>query len=213
MVAGLKGERCSKGRVKRNEKGVSMDQVNTTSEAVTPEAPGGAGPVAAMPMSAANLIAKLTLADKVIGSAAVVGIISTFLPAVSVTAELFGEKRSNSVSVIGDWRGKLGLLCFLAAGVLLFLMIQKGVAASKNLLPGLLAACGLAALLGIFLLFGASNSLSDVPAAMRQMVKASVSFGTYLFLLCGLAMGAGGFLKAKEQKMLGPGFPVESASG
>jgi uncharacterized protein with PQ loop repeat len=196
--------------VKRNEKGASMDQVNTSSEAVIPAVPVAAGPVAAMPMSAASLIAKLTLADKVIGSAAVVGVISTFLPAVSVTLELLGTKETRSVSVIADWRGKLGLLCFLAAGTILFLMIQKGAAASKNLMNGLLAACGIAALLGIFLLIGASSSLSDVPAAARQLMKANVAFGTYLFLLCGVGMGVGGFLKAKEQKLLGRGFPMES---
>lgn len=208
MFVGLKGERCSKGRVKRNEKGVSMDQVNTSSEAVTPVVP--TGPVAAMPMSAANLLAKLTLADKVIGSAAVLGIISTFLPAVSVTVELFGEKSTTSASVIGDWRGKLGLLCFLAAGTILFLMIQKIVPVTKNLLYGLLAACGVSALMGILLLIGASSSTSNVPTAL---FKVSVSIGAYLFLLCGLAMAAGGFLKAKEQKLVGPGFDVVNNAG
>jgi hypothetical protein len=134
-----------------------MDQANTTSEAMTPAVSVGPGPVAAIPMSPASLIAKLTLADKVIAAAAAVGIISTFLPAVSVSLEILGTKQSNSAMVIGDWRGKLGLLCFLAAGTILFLLIQKGAAASKNLLYGLLGACGLAPLLGIFLLIGASS--------------------------------------------------------
>jgi len=33
-------------------------------------------------------------------------------------------------------------------------------------------------------------------------VAGGTSFGTYLFLLCGLAMAAGGFLKAKDQKLI-----------
>jgi hypothetical protein len=189
-----------------------MDQANTTSEAMTPAVSVGPGPVAAIPMSPASLIAKLTLADKVIAAAAAVGIISTFLPAVSVSLEILGTKQSNSAMVIGDWRGKLGLLCFLAAGTILFLLIQKGAAASKNLLYGLLGACGLAPLLGIFLLIGASSSMSGVPAEAREMVKGGVAFGAYLFLLCGLGMAAGGFLKAKEQNLIPAGLPKNAAN-
>jgi hypothetical protein len=176
-----------------------MDQANSTSEGVTPAVPVGAGPVAAIPMSPAGLIAKLTLADKVIGCAAAVGIISTFLPAVSVSVEILGMKQSNSASVIADWRGKLGLLCFLAAGTILFLLIQKGAAAPKNLLYGLLGACGVAPLLGILLLIGASSTMSNVPAEAREMVKGGVAFGAYLFLLCGLGMAAGGSSRRRSR--------------
>jgi len=178
-----------------------MDQMNSTPAVSTESAPPAAAPILSY-ASPAEMLTKMSLADKIIGGAAAMGIISTFLPAVSITVEFLGQKKSQSISVIGDWRGKVGLLCFLAAVTLLILLIQKGTAASKNLLYGLLGVCALAALMGIFLLFGASSTVSEVPAAMREMVKGGTSFGTYLFLLCGLAMAAGGFLKAKDQKLI-----------
>jgi hypothetical protein len=190
-----------------------MDPVTPLPEPTATVIPPAAAPSSPPPVTAAavDLLGKLSLADKVIGGAAVVGLLSTFLSAVTVSMNFMGMQQSNSASVISDWRGKLGFLCFVTAGVLVFLLVKRGAAASKNMLYALLGVCALPPALAILLM----SSISSVPATTTgpdgspiqfpaDMIKISLSIGSYLFLLAGLGTLAGGLLKAKDAQLLPP---------
>src|SRR5262245_20171365 len=86
------------------------------------------------------------LHGKIIMGSALVGLISAFLPVLSVSG--FG-----SVGMVsGNWRGIICLLCFIAAGVLCVLAYQQSPPGNRPLVYGLLGAAGGAVLFALLLL-------------------------------------------------------------
>ena len=171
-------------------------------ENVTPTSESSTAPV--LPYEpVANIMTKLTLSDKIIGGAAVVGLISMVLPALSITINFLGVTKSESAMVLKFWQGDLGLICLLGAAACSFLLLKQPLTApaNKNLLYAVLGQCGLAPLLGLWMLLGSANAGSG-SGMESEFMKISVGFGTYLFLIAGLAAGFAGFLKARDAKLL-----------
>lgn len=177
-----------------------MGQISQTSETIT---------TPAAVTAATSLLANLTLADKVIAGGVAAGLISSVLPALSVTVNFLGVTQSSTALVLGVWQGDLGVLSLITAGVTSFLLIKKGPAASKNLLYANLGACALSLLLALWLFASAAMAGHGAPDGMEEMMKVSVSFGAYLFVLSGLTLAGGAFLKAKDAHLIpGVGTPV-----
>jgi hypothetical protein len=124
------------------------------------------------------------LPGKLMAGAALVGIISLFLPAASMSASAMGVSVSASSGMcLSDWRGILGLLCYLAVLGLGFFLYQANT--PEQVLFALLL---LIATIG-----GGSGPFGGV--------SVSPSIGTILNLLAALAVGAGAGMKAKEDKL------------
>jgi hypothetical protein len=124
---------------------------------------------------------------------AFIGLIGTFLPILSASGPMGG---ASSGMVASDWRGIIALLCFIGAAVLAFLAYQQSPPGNRNLVYGLLGAAGGAVLFSLLLFIAALNSTADM-----GIVKISLGFGPILTLLAALGVGAGVFLKAKEDKV------------
>jgi hypothetical protein len=136
---------------------------------------------------------KSGLHGKMIAGGSAVGILSTFLPLITVSAGII----SASASVIQDWRGVLCLLCYIGLLIMSFLLYQaKTPAQGRGFLFGILGAAGGAILFALLLLFAAMNSTGSGFGA-----SASIGIGTILNLLAALTVGAGAFMKAKEDKL------------
>ena len=84
--------------------------------------------------------------------AAIVGLISAFLPAVTVTISFLGSTTSESLAVWRDWRGKLDILGYIGVGVMAGLMLRKpNMPAAKKLAMACLSTAGVALLLAAWL--------------------------------------------------------------
>jgi hypothetical protein len=115
---------------------------------------------------------------------AIVGVISTFLPLITISI----GGRSVSASVLQDTRGVLCLLCYAAIIALSFFLYQQSSAQNqRGLLYGVLAAAGVAILLALLLLIDA--------------MRVSVGIGTILNFLAAIGVGVGAFMKAKEDRL------------
>ena len=129
---------------------------------------------------------------KVMAGAAGVGIISTFLPIVSVSG---GGFVASSAAVIADWRGVFCLLAYIAVLVLGFLVAQKSAPQNRGLLFGALGAAGGAVLFALLLFLAAMNTSGG------GMISISIGIGTILNFLSAIGVGVGAFLMAKENKL------------
>jgi hypothetical protein len=135
---------------------------------------------------------------KLLMGAAGAGLIVSFLPAASVSVSMFGQTISKSVLVIGVWQGVLGLLCYLAAGVLAF-FLARAEAANPNLTWAAVGVSVLVVLLALGLLVSVFNAGGAGAAPFG--VQASVGFGAFLNLLAAAGVCAGAYLKAKEDRL------------
>jgi hypothetical protein len=163
-------------------------------------------------------LARLGLSGKLLAIGGLVGVIAVFLPLISISlqmpttggANVLGGKAgvntpavgvSQSVLVIQDFRGVICLIGYLAALALTYvLFLPNGLRQKSHGWAG--AGVGaLIALLAFWLLVGAlsgSSSLSGFGASFQ----ASVGIGAILNLLAAGAVAAGGFLKAREEKLI-----------
>lgn len=134
-------------------------------------------------------------ATKIMIGAAVIGAISLFLPAVTVS--ILGV--SESVAGWRGWQGKLGLVCYIAVGVMAGLLLSKPDPASEKKfgLPSLITA-GVAVLMALLLYFDVSKSTGGV-AELGGGV--SVGIGAYLNILASLVLVAGSVVLAKRAKV------------
>jgi hypothetical protein len=152
------------------------------------------------PPPAASPMAKLApLAPQILIGSAVVGLISCFLPAVTVS--VLGV--SKSVAVFEDWRGKLGLVAYVGVGVMAFQMMTKKVAPRPQLLAVLITS-GVAVLLALMLLVSVGNATGSAgggPAAELLKSGVKTGIGCYLDLLASLAMAGGAVVLAKQEKL------------
>jgi hypothetical protein len=137
------------------------------------------------------------LHGKIIVGSALLGLIGTFLPVLSYSADTpMGAASASSGIAVSDWRGILALLCFIGAAVLAFLAYLQSPPGNRNLVYGLLGAAGGALLFSLLLLLFALNHTGSAFG-----MSASLGFGPILVLLGALGVGAGAFLKAKEDKV------------
>jgi hypothetical protein len=167
------------------EKGKNMASVTQ------PNSPTPAPPVAAAP----------GLSIKLLMGAAGAGIVIAFLPAASFSLSMLGQSISQSILVCRVWQGSLGLLCYIAGGVLAFFLARAETPQPK-LTWAAVGVGGLTVLLALGLListFGAGASAGA--AAFGMQAETHVGSGTILNLLAAGALATGAFLKAKEDRL------------
>jgi hypothetical protein len=162
------------------------------------------------------LLARLGLSGKLLAGGGLVGVIAVFLPLLSMSVQtptlgrttLFVGKggvnlptvsSSQSVMVVGDWRGFLCLVGYLAALALVFVLYPPNGLAQKTLGWAGVGVGALISLLALWLLVFALSGSSS----LMGFVQVSVGFGAILNLLAGAAVATGGFLKAREEKLIG----------
>lgn len=171
-------------------------------------------PTATPTTSLQPLLARLGTSGKVLALGAMVGVVAMFLPLVSFSVEMKGLGgqdnplgkmmgnlgASHSPKVVDDWRGVVCLLGYIGAIILIFVLYPP-----KELQPKTLAWAGLGmgillVLMALWLLFLAMDSKgADMGLGA---FKVSIGFGGILNLLAAAAVSAGGFLKAREEKLV-----------
>lgn len=157
-----------------------------------------APPPAASPPAESPMAKLAPLAPQIMIGAAVVGLISCFLPAITVS--VLGI--SKSVAVFEDWRGKLGLVAYIGVGVMAFQMMTKK-AAPRNQLLAALVTSAVAALLAVMLIVSVGNATGSVNGPGAELLKSGVKtgIGCYLNLLAAVVMTGGAVLVAKQEKL------------
>ncbi len=160
-------------------------------------------------------LARLGLSGKILAGGSLVGLIAVFLPLLSMSidmptpggANLFRGKAganlpalstSQSVMVVGDWRGVLCLVGYLAAAILAFVLYPPNGLVQKAIGWAGVGVGAFIALLALWLLVHALNG----SAGLMGLVQINVGFGAILNLLAGAAVATGGFLKAREEKLI-----------
>jgi hypothetical protein len=159
-------------------------------------------------------LARLGLSGKILAIGGLVGVIAVFLPLLSISMQLqapgvnlFGGKggaalpavsTSQSVLVVGDWRGVLCLVGYLATLALAYVLYPPDGLAQKTLGWGGVGVGGLVALLALWLLGSALSGSSGMAGFGFQV---SVGIGAILNLLAAAAVATGGFLKAREEQL------------
>jgi hypothetical protein len=163
-------------------------------------------------------LARLGWSGKLLAAGGLVGALAVFLPLVSVSMQmptgagtsLFGGKGGaslpassthHSVLVVQDLRGILCLFGYAAALALTFVLYRPSGLGQKALGWAGAGVGGFTALLALWLLvgaFGGSSNLDFFGASFRV----SVGVGAFLNVLAAGVGAAGGFLKAREEKLI-----------
>jgi hypothetical protein len=142
----------------------------------------------------------------VLGISAVLGIIATLLPVVSVSMKAdtpglaITVQGGGSTLGVQTWQGVICLIGYLGAAVLTFLLYQPNRSTPKELNWVPIAVGGLVTILALWLLINAFRASTSV-GGLGMNVTVSPSFGAFLNLLTALGVTAGGALKAREEKL------------
>jgi hypothetical protein len=165
--------------------------------------------------------ARLGISGKLMAIGAVAGIIVAFLPLASVSIELQGPgganvfgipgfqgganqpfmRTNNTVMVVDNWRGKIGLVGYLAALVLAFALYPPNGLRQKELCWAAVGVGLLSVVLAIWLLILALDTGGANLMGMG-MVKTTVGIGALLNVVAGAVVAAGGFLKARQETLI-----------
>jgi hypothetical protein len=147
------------------------------------------------------------LSGKILAIGGLAGVIAVFLPLISMSMELPtlggkgainlpGVSSSHSVMVVQDFRGVFCLLGYLAAVALAVVLYPPNGLSQKALGWAGVGVGAFISLLALWLLVGALGGSGAVFG-----FKISVGIGAILNLFAGAAVAAGGFLKAREEKL------------
>lgn len=163
--------------------------------------------------------ARLGTSGKLLALGGLAGIIAAFLPLASVSLELGGQQGGfnpfealggnsgvnlsvdKTVMVVEDWRGKVGIAAYLAAMVLAFVLYPPTALGQKGHCWAGVGVGLVVVVLAIWLLIVVFDSSSTNLMGMVG-IKAKAGIGAFLNLLAGAAVAAGGFLKAREEKLI-----------
>jgi hypothetical protein len=157
-------------------------------------------------------LARLGLSGKLLAVGGLVGVIAVFLPLLSVSLQMSntGGKAgvnippigmSQSVAVIRDWRGDMCLVGYLAALALSYVLYAPNGLRQRALGWAGAGVGALLALLALWLLASAWNGSSSI-SGFGASLQASVGVGAIFNLLAAGAVATGGFLKAREEKLI-----------
>jgi hypothetical protein len=158
-------------------------------------------------------LVRLGLSGKLLAVGGLVGVVAVFLPLLSMSIQMqvpAGAKglshlpavsSSQSVTVIRDWRGVICLVGYLAALALAFVLYPPNGLTQKALGWAGAGVGAVIALLAVWLLVLALNGSSAL-TGFGASFQVSVGIGAILNLLAGAAVAAGGFLKAREEKLV-----------
>jgi hypothetical protein len=108
---------------------------------------------------------------------------------------------SKSASSIENWRGVVCLLAYAAAIVLVLVVYPAKKPEQRALGWGGLGAGALAAILAFWMLF-LIRDVGGLNMAGIGGFKSSIGFGGYLNLIAACVVAYGGFLKAREERLL-----------
>jgi hypothetical protein len=173
------------------------------------------------PAPTPSWFARLGLSGKLLAIGGLAGIIIAFLPLASVSVQMQGPggvdplglpgtglgtnqmmmSADKTLMVVENWRGTVGLFCYLAALVLAFVLYPPMGLVQKNRCLAALGAGVLVGVLAIWLLLLALNSGNTNLMGMGS-IKATVGIGAFLNVVAGAAVAIGGFLKAREEKLI-----------
>jgi hypothetical protein len=144
----------------------------------------------------------------------VVGIIAVFLPLMSATIQAadFGGfsfpgmntpsmRVSQHSMVVDAWQGKTALAAYIAVVVLAVLLYPPTGLTQKNLAWAGLGLGALAVILALWLLISALRVNNDAFAGAVGF-SVSVGFGAYINVLAAATVLYGGFLKAREERLV-----------
>jgi hypothetical protein len=141
----------------------------------------------------------LGLSGKILGIGAVLGIIVSFLPLISVSIDMGIMKSRQSALVVQDWRGVICLLGYAGALALVFFLYPPSGLDQKGLAWAAVGVGGLVTLLALWLFMLAISGSSNM--AIFGSLKVTPGIGAFLNVLTAGAVAAGGFLKAREEKL------------
>ena len=161
-------------------------------------------------------LARLGFSGTLLLIGGLVGIIAAFLPLVSISFPMQGPganpaganpfqmlggigeptiydsyQRTMSVKVVQDWRGKVGLAGYLAALICAFVLYPPNGLGQKALCWAGVGAGLLVTVLAFWLLID-----------LMGMGRVTVEIGAVLNIVAGVMVAAGGFLKAREEKLI-----------
>jgi hypothetical protein len=134
----------------------------------------------------------------------VAGIVATLLPLISFSMEVMGIASAHQTSMVVDsWQGKICLAGYLAAIALSFVLYSTRSLTNKNLGWAGIAVGALTLLFAVILMIRAMQATSGASDPFGfGAARVSVGFGTYLNVLTAAAVAAGGFLKAREERLI-----------
>src|SRR5262249_47115986 len=138
--------------------------------------------------------ARLRLSGKLLALGGLAGVLAAFLPLISVSVEVLGVSSVHKTEmVVEDWRGKVGLVGYLAALFLTFLLYPPHGPPQKALCWLGVAAGLLVAGLAVWLLVEAPNARAAVQVMGLASAKKTVGAGAFLNVLAGAVVAGGGF--------------------
>jgi hypothetical protein len=163
-------------------------------------------------------LARLGPSGKLMAIGGLVGVIAVFLPLLSMSIQMptpggtnaFGRNggvnitavgMKQSVLVIENWRGVMCLVGYFAALALSYVLYQPNGLGQKPLGWAGAGVGAFLALLAFWLLVSALSGTSSVNG-FGATLQASLGMGAILNLLAAGAVAAGGFLKAREEKLI-----------
>lgn len=156
-------------------------------------------------------LGRLGLSGKLLAIGGLVGVVAVFLPLISMSFQMQAPvvavgkaavsvpaiSTSQSVMVLRDFRGMLCLLGYVAAAALAYVLYPPNGLGNKNLGWAGLGVGAFITLLAFWLLFGAYNGTGGLMG-----FQVSVGSGAVINLLAGATVAVGGFLKAREEKLI-----------
>jgi hypothetical protein len=153
------------------------------------------------PQPSDSFVARLGKSGLLMGIGAVIGVISVFLPLVSMSVDMGGMMNfRGSAMVIDDWRGKAGIAGYIAAIVLTILLFPPQGRPKKELSAAAIGVGVAVALLALWLLAAALNS-GGADLMGFGNARVGVGIGAIINLLAGAAVLAGAVLKAREERL------------
>jgi len=132
--------------------------------------------------------------------AALIGIISCFLPWITVSVSFLGNSVNNSINGMRSW-GLLAFFAFIGAGVSAFLGNQTR--AMQSTFWFIALACGALAAIGVLLFF---IKLSDSTGDMGGFGGVSNGFGIYLAALAAIGVLASAYMFRSPGDSIKGGF-------
>jgi hypothetical protein len=145
----------------------------------------------------------LGTSGKLLAIGGVAGVIAVFLPLISISIDMMGiAAGSRSSMVLDSWQGKACLVGYLGAIVAAFLLYPAPGTAKKVpgwlglAIGGAVAVCAIWILISVLRATGNANDFMGMGGA-----KVSAGFGAFLNVLAAASVAAGGFLKAREERV------------
>jgi hypothetical protein len=144
--------------------------------------------------------ARLGVSGKILAIGAVLGFLTCFLPLISVSVDVGVARASHSALVVQDWRGVICLLGYGGAAALVFFLYAPNGLVQKNLAWAAVGVGALLSLLALWLLILAISGSGSLAVIGRLHVSPGI--GAFFNVLTSAAVAAGGFLKAREEKLI-----------